>query len=291
MVSKYKKSGWFNESQRHSLARKGIRTGKRYPDYASEALTIGGVSYEPVTVTTIPREDSIMKDADQIVAESQETSLVSPTTFQIGEEAFSRERFEKELEKEVSDEIEKDIRELEFKPAQVIKKKPWERIRSSIIETLKGAYQAYRDNDKVGIESHLNRLDSQKEKISERIELIQKLKDEVKSSSYRQKFGVAKQLKQLERIDKILESPKKELMNIDHHINVLENKKARLEEAEISGKPKREGLGVFPTFGEIMHPERLRKKDETFIPTEKEEKISIFPSFDEIMHPEKLRKR
>jgi len=29
MVSKYKKSGWFNESQRHSLARKGIRTGRK----------------------------------------------------------------------------------------------------------------------------------------------------------------------------------------------------------------------------------------------------------------------
>jgi len=28
-MNKYKKSGWFNESQRHSLARKGIRTGRK----------------------------------------------------------------------------------------------------------------------------------------------------------------------------------------------------------------------------------------------------------------------
>jgi len=37
-----KKSGWFNESQRHSLARKGIRTGRK--DYSKTAISYAGIS-------------------------------------------------------------------------------------------------------------------------------------------------------------------------------------------------------------------------------------------------------
>jgi hypothetical protein len=322
MQSKYKNTGWFRESERHSLARKGVRTGRK-TDYAKD-FAFGGVTYSPTSISTkLPPELSekrVMGDVDNIIAETAPfESEIAETEYQVGEKRISPKDFER-------DDIDEELEELEDDfPDELPKEKGYKALKGKIIEVLKGAYQALGDKNKAGIASHLKRLEEHKAPLQERIQILQSLKKKIMSEAYREKHGVSRQLEQLDRINKIISSPKGELSKIDSHIDELTSRMARIEEKEITGgvgsgeKKSGGGIlgGIFPSFDEIIHPEKLRSSGgstrikENDIPTvnevrqkqvyksgatmllptrEEREKYSIFPSWDEILHPEKLRK-
>ena len=297
--------GWFLEPTRHSLARRGISTGRK--SYAKDISLSDRITYEPVTITP-PREEEVMRDADTVVAESEEKRVIEPVDEleyepETAEPKTSEEVFEPEISSEIS--IEDELSELEAseQPVNVLQKTWKDRIK----EYLKSGLQAYRDTNVSGIQKHISNIEEEEINIKDRVMLLNELKQKIMSKEHRDDVGFSQQLRQVNRINKLLSEPQRHLNTINSTVSML-NKRVEILTIPSRTGERKEGVvkeiysSVFPSFGELMNPERLRSERprERLVRTEsrlkpiyrteekKKERLNVFPSFDEILHPEKL---
>jgi len=256
--------GWFNESHRHSLARQGIKTGRK--SYAKD-ISLNSVTYEPIRVSTekIPKEleeQRVMPDVDEIVAETtpREVEITTPEEeeVEIPEETVKEET---ELEKEISDELLE--LENEQKPFNVLQKTWGEKVGEKIKQYSEGALQAYKDTNISGIEKHISNLEDEKTNIQDKITILTEVKNKIMSKQYRDEVGTIEQLKQVKRVNELLSEPNKHLRTVDNTILKLQRRKEILTRKP--GEKPKEGFiketykSIFPTFDEMLHPEKLRK--------------------------------
>jgi hypothetical protein len=286
-------TGWFNDSARHSLARQGIKTGRK--DYARAIPRMTTVSYQPTVIETqVPEElteQKVMPDVDEIVAESNEEREIPET-----EEELEYEPETTETESSEIDEVDRQLSDLESESSSMNPlKTTWKDKTKSVLLAVKDFYFSGASSEH--IDSKIDELNTQKDELQTRIKIIQDVKDDILSNEYRNEHGIKTQLDSLKRVDVILSEPKQGISKINEAINTLNSKKRQSEMRErmsTSGvRPTSTSSSVFPSFGEIMHPEKLR--NDTRRSPEKRDRVlesaNIFPSFGEIMHPERLRKR
>ena len=301
--------GWFLESERHRLARLGVPTGRK--DYARDIRDISAspVLYRPTTVTTypekveVPEEEDVMSDADTIV--SEEDRFVTPE---------ETEQQLDEIKEEEKTGIDTELSELEneFNPTNVIKTKWGDKVKENIKKHFEEALQNIRDKNIPGIEKHTDSLEEEKISIKDKIDVLNELKEKIKSS----KVSSSERLSLLKRADKLLLEPDTHLRTIERTIQNLNERIPKIKQLEqleqLKKTEKKPGAlgafkptGIFPTWGELTHPERLRGETkpveriirvpgtvQKFRLVEKKPEFkatSIFPTFDEMMHPEKLR--
>ena len=252
-MRKYGK-GWFLESRRHALARQGVKTGRK--NYAKD-VSISGITYEPTTVGAEKiKEEEVMKDVDGIVAETKEERFVTPEEeIEIPQEELTA--FESEVESELSS------IEAEHNPLNVVKTSWGEKVGKNIKKYTSLAVQAAKDLNIRGIDKHVDNLKEERIAVEDKINVLKDLKTKISSSQYKKDAGLSKQLSMLKRINKLAAEPHIHLRKIDRTVTSLEARRARLEQKKLEPKKKVvKGLlgDIFPTFGEILHPERLRKK-------------------------------
>lgn len=266
--NKYRTSGWYNESQRHSLARQGVKTGRK--DYSRD-ISLSGVTYEPITVgTEIPKEmkdTDVMNDVDMLMAESEEQRNISPEEAEISIPQSDVELQEESVKEEsiLSKEIDEDLSELEKEEdsSNILRKSFGDSVKEKIREYTLNALQAIRDTNIEGIEKHISNLEEEKLDIQDKVNILNSLKEKIKSRQYRDDVGVAKQLRQLNRVNKLILAPSNMLRIINNTVSKLERKKISLlsQKNVMSNGPKKPSVygSIFPSFGEVLHPERLRK--------------------------------
>lgn len=258
-MKKYGK-GWHNDSERHRLARMGVKTGRRSPmDYAS--VSLDNLKYEPVSISSpeveTPSDQEVMGDVDTIVAGS-DIEIEQPDVQDVDVDLDT-------LPAPKVDFVEDEIKELEADMASYhpLKKTFKERI----TDTVKGIANFYTNGsgNLTSIDRDLERLAITKEELQTRIGLIQKIKNDVLSDKYKQDVGVGKQLQQLRRVDTLLAEPKRQLGKTNATITTLNRKKVSLERMEniksrragITPK-KKESSGIFPSFSEILDPTKIK---------------------------------
>jgi hypothetical protein len=304
-------SGWFQERKRHSLARLGVKTGHRQkPDLAS--ISMNGmnyktvepqmeqeaeVSYSPTTVSSapIPSDEQIMQDADGIMAESEsEAEAVEPVL------EYEEPEIDETQIGEDADEVDIELADLEADASPVTGKTNWKDALKNVGKSVGMGIISFYGSDSGGshVDSKIDELNMHKDELVTKVGIIQSVKNKILSPEYRQKHGIKAQLDSLKRVDNILSEPKHGIAKLNEAIGQLKLKKIKAErqaQLKASGiKPESTSSSIFPSFGEILNPDRLVTKKAEQKPAENNGvlgSVSIFPSFDEIMNPDKLRSK
>lgn len=251
--------GWHKESQRHRLARLGVKTGKKV-SYATTSpirpmnnnINQNDVSYTPtsVSVTDIPNDDEIMNDVEGVVAEQNVQGEIEDVNTQLG----LPEKILKSFKSTEVNSVEKDLTELESEAQPLIKNSWSDNAGNFVNDIFAKGVQAYKDLDINGISEHVSSLELKKEEIEERVNIIEDLKSKIKSPEYRKSSGITQQLEDLKRVNNLLKQPKTKLASAVNMINKLTQRKLRLEQGQAldaSGKKPVNKDSLFYIMGHL----------------------------------------
>jgi hypothetical protein len=245
VIKKYNaNSGWFKESSRHSLARRGIKTGTKL-NYASMPMKKGGMPVSiqslsgndeqkfdvgyggtSVGIKKLPTDKELMQDADEIVAEYDSDNIENSDDEDSDNEIKIPQKF-------ISNDdtisvVDKDLSDLESASEPFIGSSWSDKLKDGLKNLIAKGVQSYKDLDVSGINDHLAEIKENEIDLNDRINVLRGLKSKIQSAKFRDKAGVKLQIDELKRVNALLAVPNKLLANVKTVREDLETRKKRI---------------------------------------------------------------
>lgn len=315
-IGRYKKSGWFYDSERHSLARQGVKTALPKIGYAigkgvyntvqttAQGLTAtdkdledegdAQLLYSPVTVSA-PEEktESVMADVDDVLAE--ESHEVEYPEQELGVDIGDDLKEEKTTGTKYSDGVDSELSEVESSMEGGVVSRSWiDKTRDFVKEKLQDMFSSAQDNDPEKLSASIGSIEAHKQLLKDKIGIIEHVKRNIQSDKYREEQGISKQLESLSKVNKYVEQLSGEVASIDSKIMLGKKHLQHIYSnpiAQQTAQKKSFGFGdVFGFgFGDELIKEREQKKQAGRARVPEKKSSSIFPSFEEMLDPSKIK--
>jgi len=310
MIGKYKRHGWFNESERHSLAAQGISSTIKPIGYS---IGQGALSMARATA----QGSGMFKDEEEEEREDDDTDYAQDADDLVSGEAEEEHEEEWEpilgteeqdhKEKVYAEKVDEELEEVEDTMEDKMVGNNWmDHIKESIAKSLEKYRESVKDKNAEGMSEHLGQIKAKQELLKDKIELLQRLKQKIKSAEYTSTATLSHQLDQLNKLNVYLEKLEGETSLMGYRSGVLSKGLTdAIEKGHLPMSPKKtDGFfkDIMPSFHDMfsfdvdesearpqmekgIQPQKtvqtVAKKSEGFFK-------DIMPSWHEMFNPETL---